>query len=95
MRMRMIVADSIKTTLPKTENVKEFMGFVGERSQTTNKFFAETLMSTLTIMKFDGSRTMHEHVIEMINIAARLKSFGMAVNENFLGNVLLSCGIDV
>jgi len=28
-------------------------------------------MSTLTTMKFDGSCTMHEHVIEMTNIAAR------------------------
>ena len=35
-------------------------------------------------MKFDGSRTMHEHVIEMTNIATRLKTLGMLVNENFL-----------
>ena len=41
-------------------------------------------MSTLTTMKFDGSCTMHEHVIEMTNIAARLKTLGMVVNENFL-----------
>jgi hypothetical protein len=27
-----------------------------------------TLMSTLTTMKFDGSRTIHEHIIEMTNI---------------------------
>ena len=41
-------------------------------------------MSTLITIKFDGSRTMHEHVIEMTNIAARLKSLGMAVDDNFL-----------
>ena len=41
-------------------------------------------MGTLTTMKFDGSRTMHEHVIEMINIVARLKSLRMNVDENFL-----------
>ena len=35
-------------------------------------------------MKFDGSRTMYEHVIEMTNIATRLKTLGMVVNENFL-----------
>ena len=28
MFMRMTVIDSIKTTLPKTDNAKEFMGFV-------------------------------------------------------------------
>ena len=54
-----------------------------ERSQTTDKSLVGTLMSTLTIMEFDGSRTMHEHVIEMNNIAARLKPIGMAVDENY------------
>ena len=77
MFMRMTVADSIKTTHPKTDSAKEFMGLVGERSQTADKSLAGTLMSTLTTMKFDGSRTMHEHVIEMTNIAARLKTLGI------------------
>ena len=35
-------------------------------------------------MKFDGSRTMHKHVIEMTNIVARLKTLGMTMNKNFL-----------
>ena len=58
--------------------------------QTTDKSLAGTLMSTLTIMKFDGSRTMHEHVIEMTNIAVRLKTLGMTVNENFLVQFILN-----
>ncbi|XP_029128951.1 uncharacterized protein LOC114916436 [Cajanus cajan] len=78
MFMRMSIANNIKSALPKTESAKEFMKFVEERSQTADKSLAGTLMSTLTTMKFDGSRTMHEHVIEMTNIAARLKSLGMA-----------------
>ena len=77
MLMRMTIADSIKTTLPKIENAKKFMGLVGEHSQTADKSVVETLMSTLITMKFDGSRTMYEHVIEMTNIAARLKTLGI------------------
>ena len=53
------------------------MGLVGEHSQIADKSLARTLMSTLTTMKFDGSRTMYEHVIEMTNIAARLKTLGI------------------
>jgi len=88
--MRITIADSIKTDLPKTNNTKEFMGLVGEYSQTTDKSLAGTLMSTLTTMKFDGSCTMHDHVIEMTNIAARLKALGMVVNENFLVQFILN-----
>jgi len=66
------------------------MGLVGEHSQIIDKSLAETLMSTLTTMKFDSSRTMHEHIIEMTNIAARLKIVGMIVNENFLIQFILN-----
>ena len=75
--MRMIVATNIKTTLPKIESAKRFMWLVGERSQIADKFVPGTLMSTLTTINFDGSRTMYEHVIEMINIATRLKTLGI------------------
>lgn len=47
-------------------------------------------MSTLTTIKFDGARTMHEHILEMKNLAARLKTMGMEVNENFLVTFILN-----
>ena len=88
--MRMSIASNIKSTLPKTENAKEFMKSVEERSQTADKSLVGTLMSTLITMKFDDSRTMHEHVIEMTNIATRLKSLGMIVDDNFLVQFILN-----
>jgi len=47
-------------------------------------------MSTLTTMKFDGSHTIHEHVIEMTNIVTRLKTLVMVANENFLVQFILN-----
>ena len=90
MFMRMTIASNIKSAIPKTDNAKEFMKFVEEHSQTANKSLARTLMSTLTTMKFDGSCTMHEHVIEMTNIVARLKSLGMTLDEGFLVQFILN-----
>jgi len=86
----MSIANNIKSALPKTESATEFMKFVEECSQIVDKSLAGTLMSTLTTMKFDGSRTMHEHVIEMTNIAARLKFLEMAVDESFLVQFILN-----
>ena len=73
MYMRISIANNIKTSLPKTDNAKEVLKFVEERSQTADKSLAGTIMSTLTTMKFNGSRTMHEHVIEMTNLLARCR----------------------
>ena len=80
----MNIASNIKITLPKIENAKDFLKFMEGSSQTADKSLAGTLMGNLTTMKFDGSRTMHEHVIEMTNVEARLKSLGMEVEQNLL-----------
>lgn len=90
MFMRMTVANNSKTSLPKTNNAKEFMKFVEERSQTADKSLAGTLMSTLTTMKYDGSRTMHEHILEMTNLATKLRTLGMNVDEYFLVQFILN-----
>ena len=59
------------------------MQFVEERFRSADKSLAGTLMAELTTMKFDGSRTMQEHIIEMTNLAARLNSFGLTVEDFF------------
>ena len=90
MFMRMTVANNIKSTLTTTESAKEFKKLVEEKSQTADKSLAGTLMSTLTTMKYDGSRTMHEHVLEMTTLAAKLKNLGMNVDEYFLVQFILN-----
>jgi hypothetical protein len=87
---RMTVANNIKSTLPTTENAKEFLKSVGERFKTTDKSLAGTLMAKLTTMKFDGTRGIHEHVLEMKNLAAQLKTLEMKVDEFFLVQFILN-----
>ena len=86
----MTVANNIKSTLTTTESAKEFKKLVEEKSQAADKSLAGTLMSTLTTMKYDGSRTMHEHVLEMTTLAAKLKNLGMNVDEYFLVQFILN-----
>ncbi|XP_057981253.1 uncharacterized protein LOC131166693 [Malania oleifera] len=88
MFMRMSIANNIKTAIPKIESTKEFFKVCG--SQIADKSLARTLMGTLTTIKFDDARTMHKHVVEMTNIAAKLKTLGMDVNENFIVLIILN-----
>ncbi|RVW36528.1 hypothetical protein CK203_072903 [Vitis vinifera] len=39
---------------------------------------------------FDGTRGMHEHILEMSNLAAKLKALGMNVDESFLIQFILN-----
>ncbi|XP_047183100.1 uncharacterized protein LOC124849235, partial [Vigna umbellata] len=77
--MRMSMAENVKPYMPKTENAKEFMKLIKKYSQSdiTDKSIVGTLMSELTTKKFDWLQPIHDHVIGMANIAARLKSMGM------------------
>ena len=61
-----------------------------ESSQTADKSFTRTLIGTFTTMHFDGSRIMHEQVIEMTNVKARLKYLGMEVEQNFLVQFIIN-----
>ncbi|KAA0042825.1 Retrovirus-related Pol polyprotein from transposon TNT 1-94 [Cucumis melo var. makuwa] len=92
MFMRMTVANNIKSTIKNTEDAKEFMKSVEKcsQSESADKSLVGTLMSTLTNIKFDGSRTIHEYILEMTNLPARLNTMRMEVNENFLVTFILN-----
>ena len=90
MFMRMCVAANIKTSLPETKKAKEYLNNIKERFRTADKSLAGKLMADLTTMRFDGTRTMNEHIIEMTNLAARLRVLGMTVDESFLVQFVLN-----
>ncbi|KAJ0081887.1 hypothetical protein Patl1_12174 [Pistacia atlantica] len=84
--LRMTIASEIKTSFLVTKYAREFMRLDKETSQSkaTDKSRTGALMSRLTTMKYDDSRSMYEHVTEMSNIAARIRNMGMFVDKNFL-----------
>ena len=88
--MQMTIANNIKTTLPKTGSVKEFLSNVEDHFKTIDKSLAWTLVAKLTTMIFDGKHGIQEHAIEMTNLAAQLKTLGMNVNEFFLIHFILN-----
>ncbi|KAB2032302.1 hypothetical protein ES319_D05G364200v1 [Gossypium barbadense] len=61
----MIIANNIKTTIPQTESAKEYLMFVEECFCSMDKPLVGTLMAQLITMKYDGSRGMQEHIIEL------------------------------
>ncbi|XP_049394460.1 uncharacterized protein LOC125858676 [Solanum stenotomum] len=90
MFMRMTVANNIKSTIPQTESAREYLKFVEERFRSADTSLAGTLMAELTTMKLDGSRSMQNHIIEMTNIAARLRTLRMKVDDTFLVQFILN-----
>ena len=49
-----------------------------------DKSLASILMAQLMTMKFDGSQSILEHIIEITNIAVRLKTLGTIVDDTVM-----------
>ncbi|XP_022894072.1 uncharacterized protein LOC111408557 [Olea europaea var. sylvestris] len=84
------MGNNIKSTLPQNDNVKEYLKAVEDRFCSADKSLEGRLMAEFITMKFDGNRGMHEHVLEMTNLATRLKTLGMNVDESFLVQYILN-----
>ncbi|RDX70837.1 hypothetical protein CR513_49864, partial [Mucuna pruriens] len=84
--MRLTMATNVKPYMPKTNYAREFMKMVKEYLQSviTSKLIVRNLSSELTNRRFDWSQPIHDHVTEMSNLVAKLKSTGMEVNYNTL-----------
>lgn len=90
MFLRMTIASNIKTFLPVAEKAKAYLAAIEERFKTADKSLAGKPMADLTTMKHDGTKSMHEHCIEMTNLAAKLKGSGMSVDDSFLVQFILN-----
>lgn len=88
--MWMMIANNIKTTIDSTESAKKYLELVEARLCSADKSLAGTLISKLTTMKFTEMVSMQAHIIEMTNIAARLRTLGMAIDDSLMQFILNS-----
>ncbi|XP_075111914.1 uncharacterized protein LOC142182024 [Nicotiana tabacum] len=84
------ISQSIKGSIPNSDKVKTYMKEIDEQFVSSDKALAITLMKRLSSMTFDRSRTVREHIIEMRDIAAKLKSLEIDMSEPFLVHFILN-----
>nr|XP_016500534.1 PREDICTED: uncharacterized protein LOC107818968 [Nicotiana tabacum] len=61
-----------------------------EQLVSSDKALASTLMKGLSSMTFNKSHTVHDHIMEMRNIAAKFKSLEVDMSEPFLVHFILN-----
>ena len=67
-----------------------FMKALEAQFVTSDKALASTLMKKLSSMKFDNSKGVREHIMEMRDIASQLKSLKIEFSESFLVTFILN-----
>ena len=90
MFIRMTIANNIKTSLPIATSAKEYLKVIEDRFKSADKSLAGTLMKELTTAQYDGTRGIQDHILNMADKAAKLKTLGMNVDESFLVQFILN-----
>lgn len=80
--MLMCIANNIKSSLVEIENAKEYFNAVEDRFRLAKKSLSGRLMAKITTIKFHVVHGMNEHVLEITNLTARLKTLTMNVVES-------------
>lgn len=74
----------------KALNAKEYLASVEEHFKSSSKTHASTLIMRMITSKYDGSNGVREHIMQMIDIAAKLKGMEMEISDNYLVHFIMT-----
>ncbi|KAK4400629.1 hypothetical protein Sango_1169000 [Sesamum angolense] len=80
----------IRDSIPECTKVKDFLKAIEDQYVCSDKALASTLMKRLSDVKYDGSRSVREHIMHMRDIAAQLKLLEVDISEPFLVHLILN-----
>ncbi|RVW24227.1 hypothetical protein CK203_091370 [Vitis vinifera] len=84
------IGKSIRGSIFECAKVKEDLKAIEQQFETSDKALVSTLMTKMCSMKFNGTKGVHEHIMEMRDIIAQLKSLEIEMSESFLVHFILN-----
>ena len=90
MFMKSHVIKGIRGSISECTKAKDFIKAVEEQFVSSDKVLASTLMKRLSSKTFDSSRNVREHIMEMRDMSAQLKSLEVDISESFLVHFILN-----
>ena len=90
MFIKFCIGKSIRDSNTNCAKVREYLKAIDEQFETSDKTLANTMMTNIYSMKFNGTKEMREHIIEMRDITAQLKSLEIEISESFLIHFILN-----
>ncbi|KAL0437519.1 UNVERIFIED_CONTAM: hypothetical protein Sradi_0459800 [Sesamum radiatum] len=83
------ISKGIRSSILECTKVKDFLKEI-ETNMCIMKALASTLMKRLSDMKYNGSRSVREHIMQMRDIEAQLKPLEVDISEPFLVHLILN-----
>ena len=84
MVMKKSISPSFKVSVSEEANAKSFFAAIGQRFQESEKAETGELMQSLSNMRYDGVSGIRPYILKMQDIANRLSSLKITIDESFL-----------
>ncbi|KAK4406339.1 hypothetical protein Sango_0640400 [Sesamum angolense] len=84
------ISKGIRGSIPECTKVKDFLKAIEDQYVRSDKALASTLMKRLSDVKYNGSRSVREHIMHMRDIATELKPLEVDISEPFLVYFILN-----
>ncbi|WVZ92786.1 hypothetical protein U9M48_038826 [Paspalum notatum var. saurae] len=86
--MQKSIGIGIRGTIPNSKdnvpfNAKQYLASVEEQFKSSSKAQASALIMRMVTMKYDGAGSVREHIMMMVDIAAKLKGMEMEISDGY------------
>ena len=96
MVMMQTISAGIKGAIPTKNaqgidlNAKEYLAKIEENFKSSSKTYASTLIMKLVGSQYNGQSGIREHILNMCDMANRLKEMQMEISEGFLVHFIMT-----
>ncbi|XP_068646382.1 putative disease resistance protein RGA3 [Aristolochia californica] len=80
------IAVGLRGSIEQYENVKDLLKAIDAQFVTSDKALTSTLIMKFSSLKHTSMRGVHEHIMQMRDIAAQLKNLEVDMSESFMEN---------
>ena len=87
--MKHAISETIRGSIPKEENAQKYLAQVAYHFVKNEKANASTILGDLVLMRYKGKGNIREYIMEMSNLAAKLRSLKPELSKNIQVHLVL------
>ncbi|XP_070672052.1 uncharacterized protein [Malus domestica] len=84
------MSDIVRGGIPDAENPKEYLTSIHEKFKESDKAETCNFMNDLMSKKYNGMGCVREHILELLDIGAKLNALDVPMSDAFLVHVALN-----
>ena len=88
--MKLTIPESIKGSISEENDAKAILKEVSDRYDINKKVETSTILAKITTMRHNGKGSIREYILEMSNLAARLKALKLEMLEGIVVQLALN-----